>query len=60
MVEPISLAVVSSASVISMIVGRFSKSSSPIQETVHQSSDGKLQFVTLKRIVERVIKEQRN
>ncbi|OLS18996.1 MAG: hypothetical protein HeimC2_43190 [Candidatus Heimdallarchaeota archaeon LC_2] len=53
MVDPISLAVVSGASMVSMIVGRFSKNSSPIQETGHQLySDGKLQFVTLKQIVD--------
>ncbi len=51
MVDPISLAVVSGASMVSMIVGRFTKSSSTLQETVQHSSDGKLQFVTLKDII---------
>ena len=48
MVDPVSLAVISGASMLSMIIGRFSKNSTNEYETPEIETNGKLQFINLK------------
>lgn len=48
MVDPVSLAVISGASMVSMIIGRFSKNSTNEYETPEIETNGKLQFINLK------------
>ncbi|MHA2278264.1 MAG: hypothetical protein ACXAC2_20985 [Candidatus Kariarchaeaceae archaeon] len=47
MVDPVSLAVVSGASMVSMLLGRFSKNSDQVEENPVTRTHGKLQFVNL-------------
>lgn len=48
MVDPVSLAVISGASMVSMIIGRFSKNSTNEYETPEIETNGKLQFINLR------------
>ncbi|MCE7733468.1 MAG: hypothetical protein GPJ54_01230 [Candidatus Heimdallarchaeota archaeon] len=48
MVDPVSLAVISGASMVSMIIGRFSKNSTNEYEAPDIETNGKLQFINLK------------
>ena len=48
MVDPVSLAVISGASMVSMIIGRFSKNPTNEYETPEIETNGKLQFINLR------------
>ena len=52
MVDPVSLAVVSGASMFSVIIGRLSKNKTPKQETSLKNKSGKLQFINLSMAVD--------
>jgi hypothetical protein len=47
MVDPVSLAVVSGASMVSMLIGRFSKNSANEYDSPETEISGKLQFINL-------------
>lgn len=52
MVDPVSLAVVSGASMVSMIIGRFSKNSANEYDAPETDVNGKLQFINLSGAVD--------